>query len=397
VRVIELASVVMGPLAGQILGDLGADVIKVEADVGDVNRGYRPSRSPDMGWLALNLDRNKRSIVLDLKSATGAAALAQLLDSADVLLTNLRPGSLARLGLSPDEVLAARPRLVYATAHGFRIGSGQENRAAYDDVIQAESGLVSLNQQTTGEPYLLPTLLVDKVCGLVLAQSILAALYHLARHGQGQHVEVPMLDTLLSFNLIEHVGGAVFEPPAGEFGYHRALAKSHKAFPVSDGSVCVLPFGDRNWHDLFAILGHPELADDPRFATRADRGEHIDELYSLVQELSRPFTSAQFQRACAEHDIAAATVQTLSEVVDSDYVRDGGLFEVAEHPTEGAYRLIGCPVRYSRSPATLRRHCPHIGEHTAQILAEIGFPAPKSDDADAAFPQLPASGQGAHS
>jgi crotonobetainyl-CoA:carnitine CoA-transferase CaiB-like acyl-CoA transferase len=260
---------------------------------------------------------------------------------------------------------------VYATAHGFRIGSGQENRAAYDDVIQADSGLVSLNQQTTGEPYLLPTLLVDKVCGLVLTQSILAALYHRARHGQGQHVEVPMLDTVLSFNLIEHVGGAVFEHPAGEFGYQRALNRSHKAFPVSDGSVCVLPFGDRNWHDLFAILGHPEVAGDPRFATRAARGEHIDELYRLVEVLSRPFTSSQLQRACAEHDIAAATVQTLSEVVDSDYARDGGLFEVAEHPTEGAYRLIGCPVRYSLSPASLRRHCPHVGEHTAQILAEI--------------------------
>src|SRR5262245_33021281 len=316
VRVIELASVVMGPLAGQILGDLGADVIKVETDAGDVNRGYRPSRSPDMGWLALNLDRNKRSIVLDLKSATGAAALARLLDGADVLLTNLRPGSLARLGLSPDEVLTARPRLVYATAHGFRIGSGQENRAAYDDVIQAESGLVSLNQQTTGEPYLLPTLLADKVCGLVLAQSILAALYHRARHGQGQHVEVPMLDTVLSFNLIEHVGGAVFEPAASEFGYPRALSGSHKAFPVSDGSVCVLPYGDRDWHDFFTILGHPELAADPRFGTRAGRDEHGEELYRLIEKLTRRFTSAQLLRACDEHDIAAAPVQTLNEVVD---------------------------------------------------------------------------------
>ena len=380
VRVIELASVVMGPLAGQILGDLGADVIKVETGAGDVNRGYRPSRSQDMGWLALNLNRNKRSIVLDLKSAEGATALAQLLQTADVLLTNLRPKSLARLGLSPDEVLSAHPHLVYATAHGFRIGSGQENRAAYDDVIQAESGLVSLNQQQTGQPYLLPTLLVDKVCGLVLAQSILAALYHRARHGQGQHVEVPMLDTVLSFNLIEHVGGAVLEPPASEFGYHRAVNNSHKAFPVSDGSVCVLPFGDRNWHDLFTILGHPELAADPRFTTRAARREHTDELYRLVQELSRPITSAQFQRACAEHDIAAAPVQALSEVVDSDYARDGGLFDVAEHPTEGAYRLIGCPVRYSQTPATVRRHCPHVGEHTTEILTEIALSTMQSDE-----------------
>jgi len=393
VRAIELASVVMGPLAGQILGDLGADVIKVETDAGDVNRGYRPSRSQDMGWLALNLNRNKRSIVLDLKSAKGTTALAQLLQTADVLLTNLRPRSLARLGLSPDEVLSAHPHLVYATAHGFRIGSGQENRAAYDDVIQAESGLVWLNQQTTGQPYLLPTLLVDKVCGLVLAQSILAALYHRARHGQGQHVEVPMLDTVLSFNLVEHVGGAVLEPPASEFGYHRALNGSHKAFAVSDGAVCMLPYGDRNWHDLFTILGHPELAADPRFATRAARGEHTDELYRLVQELTRPFTSAQLQRACAEHDIAAAPVQALSEVVDSDYARDGALYEVAQHPTEGTYRLIGCPVRYSQTPATVRRHCPHVGEHTTEILTEIGVPPKQSDDLGSIGPQPSMSAQ----
>jgi crotonobetainyl-CoA:carnitine CoA-transferase CaiB-like acyl-CoA transferase len=381
VRVIELASVVMGPLAGQILGDLGADVIKVETGTGDVNRGYRPRRSADMGWLALNLNRNKRSIVLDLKSAEGARAMAQLMGTADVLLTNLRPRSLTRVGLSPDEVLTAHPHIVYATAHGFRIGSGQENRAAYDDVIQAESGLVSLNRQTTGQPYLLPTLLVDKVCGLVLAQSILAALYHRARHGQGQHVEVPMLDTVLSFNLIEHIGGAVFEPPASAFGYPRALSGSHKAFPVSDGSVCMLPYGDRNWHDFFAILGHPELATDPRFDTRAARDEHSDELYSLVEGLTRPFTSAQLQRACAEHDIAAAPVQSLSEVVDGDYARDGGLFELADHPTEGSYRLIGCPVRYSHTPATVRRHCPHVGEHTTEILTEIGLAPGQSDDA----------------
>jgi crotonobetainyl-CoA:carnitine CoA-transferase CaiB-like acyl-CoA transferase len=393
VRVIELASVVMGPLAGQILGDLGADVIKVESGTGDVNRGYRPRRSADMGWLALNLNRNKRSIVLDLKSAQGAAALARLLQTADVLLTNLRPGSLARLGLSPDEVLTAHPHLVYATAHGFRIGSGQENRAAYDDVIQAESGLVWLDRQTTGQPYLLPTLVVDKVCGLMLAQSILAALYHRARHGGGQHVEVPMLDTVLSFNLIEHIGGAVFEPATAPFGYPRALSGSHKAFPVSDGSVCVLPYGDRNWRDFFTILGHPELAADPRFNTRAAREEHGEALYRLVEELARPFTSAQLQRACAERDIAAAPVQTLDEVANSDYARDGGLFEVAEHPTEGAYRLIGCPVRYSGTPASVRRHCPHVGEHTAEILTEIGLSSGQSDDPVSGAPQPSMSAQ----
>jgi crotonobetainyl-CoA:carnitine CoA-transferase CaiB-like acyl-CoA transferase len=371
VRVIELAGVVMGPLAGQILGDLGADVIKVETEAGDVNRGYLPERSPRMGWLGLNLNRNKRSVVLDLKSDTGMTALAGLLPTADVLLTNLRPASLARLGLSPPEVLTQHPHLVYATAHGFRVGSGQENRAAYDDVIQAESGMVWLNQQMTGQPYLLPTLLADKVCGLVLAQSILAGLYHRAQHGQGQHIEVPMLDTVLTFNLIEHVGGAVFEPAATPFGYQRALHGSHRAFPVSDGQVCILPYGDRNWRDLLTLLGRPDLAIDPRFASRAGRDEHGDELHDIIAELTPSFTTVELQRTCAQYDIAAAPVRTLAEASDGEYACRNGLFEVGEHPTEGAYRVIAHPVRYSKTPATVRRHCPHVGEHTDEVLAEI--------------------------
>ncbi|MFC9995490.1 CaiB/BaiF CoA transferase family protein [Nocardia sp. NPDC127526] len=385
-RVIELAGVVMGPLAGQILGDLGADVIKVETVFGDVTRQYLPRRNDDMGWLALNLNRNKRSVVLDLRSERGKHALATLLETADVLLTNLRPNSLAHLDLMPDEVTAKYPRLVYATAQGFRSGSGEENRAAYDDVIQAESGVVWLNQQMTGQPFLLPTLLADKVCGLVLAQSIMAALYYRATHGRGQHVELPMLDTMFSFGLIEHVGGAVFEPPAAAFGYSRALSPFHKAFPVKDGAVCVLPYGDRNWHDFFALLGCPDWANDPRFGTRDARAKHIDELYAMVGELTRPFTTAQLLEACTEHGIAASPVRSLDEAVATDYVRDGGLFQVAEHPTEGPYRLIGSPVRYSRTPASVRRHCPHIGEHTAEILTEIGLVATDPSNRPASSP-----------
>lgn len=373
VRVIELGAVVMAPLAGQLLGDLGADVIKIETSAGDVTRQYQPWRHAGMGWMGLNLNRNKRSVVLDLKSAQGRDALERMLASADVFLTNLRPCSLARLGLSPDKVVADHPRLVYATAQGFRSGTPEQNRAAYDDVIQAASGMVWLNQQSTGAPYLPPTILADKVCGLVLAQAVLAALYHRNEHGRGQHVEVPMLDTMLAFNLVEHIGGAAYEPAAAEFGYRRAMSQYHKAFRVRDGWMSVLPYGDRNWRDFFAILGRPELAHDTRFQDRAARAHHLDELYALVEELTAPWTMGQLQAACDAHGIAAAAVQSLAEVTDSEYVRDGGLFEIAEHPTEGEYRVIGSPVRYSATPPTLRRHCPQIGEHTADVFAEFGI------------------------
>ncbi|ORW92755.1 acetyl-CoA acetyltransferase [Mycobacterium szulgai] len=373
VRVIELAGVVMGPLAGQLLGDLGADVIKIETATGDVTRQYQPWRHKDMGWMGLNLNRNKRSVVLDLKSARGRDALEQMLAAADVFLTNLRPASLARLGLSADQVTAEHPRLVYASAHGFRSGTAEQNRAAYDDVVQAASGMVWLNQQSAGTPYLPPAILADKVCGLVLTQSILAALYYRAKFGRGQHVEVPMLDTMLTFNLVEHIGGAAYEPPAAEFGYQRAMSPYHKAFRVRDGWMCVLPYGDRNWSDFFAVLGRPELAHDCRFQDRAARAEHVDELYALVEELTAVYSMDELQAACDTRGVAAAPVRTLAEATDSDYARDGELFEIAEHPSEGAYRVIGSPVRYSATPPTLRRHCPHIGEHTAEILAEFGI------------------------
>ncbi|WP_411144594.1 CaiB/BaiF CoA transferase family protein [Streptomyces sp. x-80] len=372
VRVVELASVIMAPYAAQQLGDLGADVIKVEPPTGDMTRHYPPTRSPGMGAAALNLNRNKRSVVIDLKAPGGRDALLALLATADVFITNIRPQALQRLGLGHEDVAAVNSGLVHLNAHGFRSDSELGGHAAYDDIVQAASGLVWLNEQVSGVPYFVPTVVADKICGLVIVQSVLAALHHRDRTGQGQHVEVPMADTMLAFNLVEHLAAATLDPPQGPMGYSRALSSRRKAARTADGWMCILPYNDRNWRDFFTFVGRPELADDPRFGSLADRARNADELYALMEEFSPRHTSAAWQEFCDSAGIPAAPVLSLDEAAASDYATEGGLLRTAEHPTEGTYRLIGHPVRFLATPAGLHRHCPRIGEHTEEVFAEIG-------------------------
>ncbi|MFF7635100.1 CaiB/BaiF CoA transferase family protein [Kitasatospora sp. NPDC008050] len=372
VRVVELASVIMAPYAAQQLGDLGADVIKVEPPAGDMTRHYPPTRNPGMGVAALNLNRNKRSVAIDLKAPGGREALLALIATADVFITNVRPPALRRLGLGYQEVAAVNSGLVYLNAQGYRSDSELGGRAAYDDIVQAASGLVWLNEQVSGVPYFVPTVLADKICGLVIVQSVLAALHHRDRTGQGQHVEVPMADTMLAFNLVEHLAAATLDPPEGPMGYPRALSAKRRAARTADGWMCILPHSDHNWRDFFGFVGRPELADDPRFRSLSDRDHNADELYTLLGEFTPRRTSAAWQEFCDSASIPAGPVLSLEEAAATDYAVEGGLVQAVEHPTEGGYRLIGQPVRFLATPAGLHRHCPQIGEHTEEVFAEIG-------------------------
>ncbi|MGF1425675.1 CaiB/BaiF CoA transferase family protein [Kitasatospora sp. LaBMicrA B282] len=372
VRVVELASVIMAPYAAQQLGDLGADVIKVEPPTGDMTRHYPPQRHPGMGGAALNLNRNKRSAVIDLKAPRGRDALLALLRTADVFITNLRPQALARLRLDYPAVSALQPGLIYANAQGFRSDSAYGTHAAYDDIVQAASGLVWLNHQVSGQPHYVPTVLADKICGLQIAQSVLAALHYREHGGSGQHIEVPMVDTMLAFNLVEHLGAASLEPD-GAFGSTRSLSPERRAQRTADGWMCILPQSDRNWRDFTAFVGRPALADDRRFATGPDRARHADELYRLMADLTPRHTSARWQEFCDRVGIAAAPVLDLETAATTAYAREGGLLREAEHPTEGRYRVIGRPVRYSADPQPPLRPCPAIGEHTEEVLREAGF------------------------
>src|SRR4051812_20707038 len=253
VRVLDLTTVVMGPFATQVLGDLGADVIKVETGEGDSSRGMGGGPHPELSGTALNLHRNKRSISLDLKNDTGRAVFLQLLDTSDVFVTNLRPGPLQRLGLSYDDVAPSRPRLVYCQAHGYRSDSPAGDHPAYDDVIQALSGFPRLNETALGITFFVPSVIGDKVAGLTIVYSVLAALFHLQRTGEGQRVEIPMFDIVLAFNLVEHLSrAAVAGEPAG---YSRVLTSHRGPHKTRDGYVAMLPYTDRQWSALFAAVG----------------------------------------------------------------------------------------------------------------------------------------------
>ncbi|TCO56702.1 CaiB/BaiF CoA transferase family protein [Actinocrispum wychmicini] len=369
VRVIDLASVVMGPFAAQLLGDMGADVIKVEPPAGDLTRLTHPQRHPGMGALALNVNRNKRGIVLDLKSPDGQEALLKLVATADILLTNMRPGALDRLGLAYERLSMANPRLIYCNAQGFRTDSDLAGLAAYDEIVQASSGFVDLMRRATGEPNYAPSILADKVCALTITYSVLAALVHQRATGRGQRVEVPMTDTLLAFNMIEHMSGQTFEPPMGPTGFNRSMAEPHRAVRTKDGWACILPYTDKNIEAFFAAVNRPDLAADERFQDPAQRARNYSTLYELIERFAVEYTNEEWQRICGERSIPFAPVQELDKAIDNPYFDP--MLTVAEHPTEGPYRQVGFPVRFSATPATVRRHSPTLGQHTAEVLAEL--------------------------
>lgn len=372
IRVVELGSVIMVPYAAQQLGDLGADVVKVEPPGGDMTRAYPPARHPGMGGPALNLNRNKRSVAIDLKAPHGREALLALLRTADVFVTNVRPQALARLRLTQVELAAVNPRLIQVNAQGFRADSELGGHAAYDDIIQAVSGLVWMNQQVTGEPHFVPTLLADKICGLTITQAVLAALVHRSNGGGGQHIEVPMADVMMAFNLVEHLGEAVFDPD-GRYGAPRSLSPARRAQRTADGWMCILPHSNRNWREFCTFAERPELADDPRFTSGALRAHNADALYSVLDELAQRHTTAEWRQFCDEHSIPASPVHSLESAVATGYARESGVLTEVEHPTEGVYRWIGRPVRYSADPTPPLRPCPAIGEHTDEVLREAGF------------------------
>jgi crotonobetainyl-CoA:carnitine CoA-transferase CaiB-like acyl-CoA transferase len=370
VRVIDLSTVVMGPYAAQILGDLGADVIKVESPADTVRVGeYRTT--PGMTALNLNVNRNKRSVALNLKDETEREQALKLIDTADVLITNMRPGALARLGLNYADVAARNPRLVYAHAQGFRSDSDRAGNAAYDETVQASSGLVDVANRALGEPVYLPTIIGDKVSSLTIAYSVLAALVHRDKTGQGQQIEIPMTDTLIAFNLVEHLAGHTYEPAEGPTGFALSMTKGHAAVHTLDGLACVIPYNPQNFRDFFAAAERPDLAEDPRVNGDAiDRADN-EWLSAQIAACAPALTTEEWAEVCAKHSIPMAPVLELDNAHEDPYVRDGHLLDTVEHPSEGTIRTVGIPVKFSATPGSIRRLAPLAGQDTAEVLAEL--------------------------
>lgn len=366
-RVLDITSVIMGPYATAQLGDMGADVIKVEPPTGDVARRLGPSRNPGMSAITLNLGRNKRSAVLDRGDEADLERLAELIATCHIVITNLRPGSRRRLGLDWPEVHRANPAAILCTAQAFASQSEKGDEPAYDDVIQAVSGMSDLYRRAWGTPGLSPSVLADKICGLVIVNCVLAALHSRASTGQGQWVDVPMADTMLAFNLVEHLAGRTFEPPIGGIGWSRTLVSERRPHQAVDGWICVMPYTDQNWIDFFGAAGRPDLAADSRFADSGARHENSVDLQRELANLISQRTVSEWLRHCRRRGIAAQPVLDLDEIDQNSYYAARHALIDARHPTEGDYKLIRFPADFSATPITDYRPASPIGPHLATI------------------------------
>lgn len=372
IRVLDLTSVIFGPLASQVLADYGAEVIKIESPEGDSTRYTGPGHEPGMAAMFMGSNRNKQSVVLDLKQPAAQQALLALVDSADVFMHSMRPQKLAALGIAPEALRQRQPKLVYANLLGFLPGP-YAGRPAYDDVIQGMSGLADLMQRQSGEARYLPTIAADKTCGHVAAHAILAALLQRSRTGEGCVVDIPMFETMVGFNLVEHFYGQHFDPALSAPGYPRVLAPWRRPYKTADGHLSMMPYTTAHWQRFFTEMGRPDLAADPRFADIAQRTQHIEALLELASGFVAQHPTAWWIATCERLEIPAAPVARLEDLPSDPHLAETGFFEQVDDPAMGAMRFPAVPVRFDgqRPPIAVP---PRLGEHTRAQLARAGLP-----------------------
>ncbi len=375
VRVIDLTTVVMGPYATQILGDLGADVIKVEPLEGDVMRTAWPLRNPGMGHIFLNVNRNKRSVALDLKRPDAHDALLALARGADALVYNIRPQAMARLGLGYEDLRAVNERILYVGAFGYSQRGPYAARPAYDDLIQGASGIPWLHQAAGNEsPRYAPLITADRTVGLQLANAVTAGLYWREHSGRGQRIDVPMFEGMLQVVLGEHLGGYTFEPPLGDPGYVRLLARDRRPYATRDGYVCALIYNDKQWRTFLELVGRSDLlTDDARFATHEARAQNYDAAYAFVAAEMRKRSTDEWLEALERADIPVQRMNSIDDIVHDPHLAAIGYFKEIEHPSEGTIVSMMVPSEWTESVPEYRRHAPRLGEHTLEVLKEAGL------------------------
>jgi crotonobetainyl-CoA:carnitine CoA-transferase CaiB-like acyl-CoA transferase len=381
VRVLDLTTVVMGPYATQILGDFGADVVKVEPPDGDNMRWVWPFRHPGMGHIFLNANRNKRSVVLDLKQAAAREACLALAAKADVLVYNIRPQAMARLRLAYEDVRKVNERIVYVGCFGYSQRGPYAAKAAYDDLIQGAAGVPwLLKKQGADTPRYAPIIIADRSVGQQVASAVNAALYYREKSGKGQRVDVPMFEHLLQMVLGEHLGGFTFEPQHGEPGYARMLSPDRRPYQTKDGYVCALIYNDKQWKAFFALIGRPELQKSEQFATYESRSKNYDAVYGMVSEEMKKRSTDEWLAALERADIPVQRMNSLHDVIADPHLAATGFFRSVEHPSEGRLKSMAVPSEWSESAPGYRRHAPRLGEHTREVLREAGMPAERIEE-----------------
>src|SRR3954463_9167860 len=374
VRVLDLTSVVVGPLATQILADHGADVIKVETKSGDLVRVMNgKSVTPGMGAKFLHLNRNKRSIVLDLKNPAGHAALMRLVRKSDVMVWNVRPAAMARLKLSYEDARAANPKIVYCGMFGFGQDGRYRDKPAYDTILQGSGGMAALNHRASGEPRYVPMVVADKVVGLIAVQMIAMALYRRTQTGEGCSIEIPMFENLVKFVLEEHLYLKTFEPALGGTGDPRLLDPLGKPIPTKDGWISISANTNEQAFAFFAAIGRPELKDDPRFSSVQARFVNVGEYFKVRAEALKGRTTAEWIGILEKHDVPCMPYHTLESLIDDPHLADVGFFEMKDHPTEGKIRNFRLPNRWSSGARREWNPAPKLGQHSAEILHEAGY------------------------
>jgi crotonobetainyl-CoA:carnitine CoA-transferase CaiB-like acyl-CoA transferase len=376
VKILDMTSVIMGPFATQILASLGADVIKIENPEGDNMRHVGPMRNAGMGHIFLHANQGKRSIVLDLKQPHGREAVLRLAEQADVLITNVRPQAVARLGLDYESVKQRNARIIHVSCCGFGQDGPYAGKAAYDDLIQGATGLPWLMQQYGSEtPCYAPVTMGDRVTGLHAVYAVTTALYAREKTGVGQAVIVPMFEAMTQFVLGDHLAGLSFEPPQGEPGYARLLTAHRRPYRTRDGYLCVLIYNDKHWRNFFAAIGTPErFMEDERFTTHGMRAAHIDAVYAEVGALMRERTTAEWQSILDGADIPNMPMNSPADLLDDEHLRQTGFIRSVEHPTEGMLNTTRNPVTWTHTaPNPDVMPAPLLGEHSTEILAEAGY------------------------
>jgi crotonobetainyl-CoA:carnitine CoA-transferase CaiB-like acyl-CoA transferase len=369
-RVVDLTAMVMGPYCTQIMADMGADVIKIEPPDGDNTRNISVGPAPGMSGVFVNVNRGKRSVVLDLRAPSGVAAMQALIGRADVFIHSMRSKAIAKLGFSYEKVAAIRPDIIYTNCYGYSRRGPDADLTAYDDTIQAECGLPAIQQMLTGEANYVGTIMADKIAGMTALYSTMMALYHREKTGEGQEVEVGMFETMASFMLVEHANGAMFDPPLGPAVYPRAVAPNRRPYRTRDGQIAALIYNDKQWSAFIEAVRPPWAGE--QYATLQQRARQIDSVYALLADTMKERTTQEWLTLFRQLDIPAAPLRTPQELFDNPHLNAVGLFETVETP-HGRMRMPGVPTWFSRTPGRIAGPAPELGAHTQEVLEKLGL------------------------
>ncbi|HEX5278873.1 MAG TPA: CoA transferase [Micropepsaceae bacterium] len=373
VRILDLTTTYLGPYATQFLGDMGADIVKVEPRDGEVGRSPRPSRSPEMGAGFLNTNRNKRSLAIDLRSDAGRDVVLRLAKQSDAFVHNMRPQAAARLGLSHDELRRANPAIVYCLAPGFDQAGPMAAQPAYDDIIQALSGLSYLNRDDSGAPRFLPTIVCDKVVGVHLAFAIAVGLAHRFRTGEGCAIEVPMFETMVAFLLVEHLAGHTFRPPLASLGYERMMAANRRPYRTGDGYMAIMPYTTQQWTRFLEAVGRTDLLTEHWVRDPVQRSANVDRLYQVIAGAAPSRTNAEWMVVLKAADVPCGPVNTFEDLLSHPQLSAVSLFQPVEHPGEGPITSVRSPFRVADNESQPDRPAPSVGEGGRDILRAAGF------------------------